>query len=220
MTVIPAINCKDFKCVKERLEMAAEFLPKSKSKRWVQLDISDGKFTKAKSWNNPTQLRGLKHITDNLQLEIHLMVNNLKPNVLKWLKFGADRIIFHFENLDEIEFGALKKLGKKGGLKDFGIAVTPKTPVEIIVPFLGDFKFVQLLAVNPGFSGQKFDKGTIAKIRLLKKNHPKIKIEVDGGMNPQTVWLVKKAGADIINAGSYIFESKNPGEAYEKLSSI
>ena len=87
MLVIPAINCKNFKYVKQRLEQAAEFLPKARSKRWVQIDISDGKFTKAKSWNNPVQLNNLitnKH--NNLNIEVHLMVSGLRANLKKWVK--------------------------------------------------------------------------------------------------------------------------------------
>lgn len=255
MLIIPAINCKNLKCVKERLEMAADFLPsasgRNKNKRWVQIDISDGKFTKAKSWNNPEKFKIL-NLKCKINTEVHLMVNNLKPNVLKWLKIAdrpacAGRIIFHFENFDENEFKFLKEINKKNKVK-FGIAITTKTPVEIIVPFLNGFtptpknkgykfvkginkenksnnlvwgfKFVQLLAVNPGFSGQKFNKETIKKIKFLKKNYPKVVVEIDGGINPQTARLVKKAGADIINSGSYIFNSKNPKEAYQKLSGV
>ena len=220
MLVIPAINCKNFKCVKERLEIAAGFLPKAENKRWVQIDISDGKFTKAKTWNNPAELKNLiTYKLNNLNIEVHLMVNNLRPNVKKWLKM-ADRIIFHFENLDEVEFGFIKKIIIKKGAPKFGLAITPKTPIEIIVPFLDDFKFVQLLSVNPGKSGQKFNPQTLDKIKFLKKYHPKIIIEIDGGINLQTAKMVKKAGADIINSGSYIFDSKNPKAAYEKLNSI
>ncbi len=239
MLVIPAINCKNFKCVKERLEQAAEFLPKAQSKRWVQIDISDGKFTKAKSWNNPKQLQELRsknYELRNINIETHLMVSGLRANLKKWVKV-SDRVIFHFEKIDEIEFGFVKRLMKDHNMPGFGIAITPQTPVEIIVPFLGkrgmawkgkqkvtrnnaEFKinFVQLLAVEPGFSGQRFDKLTINKIKFLKKNHPKITIEIDGGMDPKTAKLVKKAGANIINSGSYIFDSKNPEGAYKKLS--
>ena len=252
---MPAINCKTFSCVKNRLEQAAEFLPRVKSERWVQIDVSDGKFTKAKSWNNPEQLKELRiknKELKNISIETHLMVNNLRPNVLKWLKFGANRIIFHFENLaasleaslalngraaegeprqgrDENEFKFLKTISKKNKSIKFGLAITPKTPVEIIVPFLQGrgstriaqpefgFDFVQLLAVNPGYSGQNFDKKTIKKIKFLKKNHPKTIIEIDGVINPQTAKMCKKAGANIINSGSYIFNSDDPKGAYKKL---
>ncbi|MBI5401316.1 hypothetical protein HZB05_00615, partial [Candidatus Wolfebacteria bacterium] len=214
MLVIPAINCQNFKCVKERLEIAAEFLPSASRRRWVQIDISDGKFTKVKSWNNPKQFQNYLRLTTydlRLNIEVHLMVNNLRPNVKKWLKI-ADRIIFHFEDLDENEFKFLKEIGRKNKSIKFGIAITPKTPVEIIVPFLNYFRFVQLLAVNPGYSGQKFGKKTIDRIKFLKKYHPKIVVEIDGGIDAKTAKMVKKAGADIVNSGSYIFDSKNPKE--------
>jgi len=202
--------------------MAAEFLPKTKSKRWVQIDISDGKFTKAKSWNEPEQLKELRitnYELQNVKLEIHLMVNNLKPNFLKWLEI-ADRIIFHFENLDEVELSFIEKLKSKKSGPEFGLAITMQTPVQIIMPFLSEFKFIQLLAVNPGYSGGEFNRETLKKIKFIKKNYPKVVIEIDGGMNEKTAKLVKKAGADIINSASYIFDSKNPKEAYQKLSLV
>lgn len=202
------------------MEQAAGFLPKVSSKRWVQIDVSDGKFTESKTWNDPAELKNLiTYKLNNLNIEVHLMVNNLQPNIKKWTKI-ADRIIFHFENLDEVELAFIKKIGKKKKSVKFGIAVGPKNPIEIIIPFIKDFKFVQLLAVNPGKSGQRFDKATIEKIKFLKKNHPKVLIEIDGGINPKTAKAVKAAGADIINSGSYIFDSKNPKEAYKKLVSV
>lgn len=213
LLVIPAVNCKNFKCVKKRLEEAVEFLPKNS---WVQFDISDGKFTKAKSWNNPNQFKNLRtYKLNNLNIEVHLMVNNLRSNIKKWIKL-ADRIIFHFENFDENEFEFIKK----SGVAKFAVAISPLMPIEIIAPFLDKFKFVQLLAVNPGYSGQKFNTQTLKKIKFLKKNYPKVVVEVDGGINLKTAKLVKKAGADVVVSGSYIWKSKNPQKAYKELSKI
>ena len=214
MKVIPAINCKDFKCVKEQIKKAVEFLPKNE---WIQIDVGDGKFTKAKAWGEAQQLRDLRFeikALNNLNIEAHLMVENPEEQIEKWARMGAGRVIIHAEAVNSENF---KKIILKFKNK-IGIAINPKTPIENLVPYLDKIKFVQLLAVKPGFSGQKFDKIILDKIKFLKENYPKILVEIDGGINEETVKLVKKAGADMVVSGSYIFKSKNPKEAYKKLS--
>lgn len=218
MQVIPAINCKNFKCVKERLLKASEFLPKS---GWIQIDISDGKFTKAKTWNEPKELRELrikKKELKGIKFEIHLMVRDWEKEAEKWLKAGADRVVVHLEAIKKVESGKWK--GKRKYKTEIGIAINPATPVEKLVPYLNRIKLVQLLAVKPGYSGQKFDKKIVEKIKFLKKNFPKIAIEIDGGMDVKTAKLVKKAGTDIIVSGSYIFNSKKPKISYKNLTSV
>ncbi len=202
MEVIPAINCKDFKCVKERILKASEFLKKGD---WIQFDISDGKFTPAKTWDKPEQLKNLK--TEKLKIEVHLMVNDPEKEIKKWSKF-ADRMIIHLEALEKHSNFQSKRIG---------IAIKSDTPVKKLFPYLNKIKFVQLLAVTPGFSGGKFDLKILRKIKEIKKNHPKIKIEIDGGANEKTVKLIKRAGADIVVSASHIFENKNPKEAFDIL---
>ncbi len=218
MVVIPAINCKNFKCVKDRLLKASEFLPKS---GWIQIDISDGKFTKAKTWNEPKELRELrikKKELKGIKFEIHLMVEDWEKEAERWLTAGADRVIVHVEAIRKVESGKWK--GKRKYKTGIGIVINPATPVEKLIPYLDKIKFIQLLAVKPGYSRQKFDKKIVEKIKFLKKNFPKVKIEIDGGINPQTAKLVKKAGADIIVSGSYIFNSKKPKISYKNLTSV
>ena len=211
MRVIPAINCKNFTCIKRRIKKAAEFLPKNS---WIQIDISDGKFTKAKTWNSPLQLKKFlyKNKIAKFNLEVHLMVNDFGNEIKKWQEAGAKRIIIHLEALENCGF----KLTPKNS-KNLGLAIKPSTSVKKLVHFLPKIKFVQLLAVSPGYSGQQFDKLTIKKIEFLKKNYPKVKIEIDGGMNEETAKLIKKAGADFIVSGSYLFNSNNFRKRYISL---
>lgn len=97
MRVIPAINCPDFICLKEKLEKAAEF------SSWVQLDIADGKFTAHKTWNNPKELK--QFVINNLQsainIEVHLMVEKPEEVIEDWVKAGAKRLIIHFEAIEK-----------------------------------------------------------------------------------------------------------------------
>ena len=105
MIVIPTINCKDFKCVRAKLKKAVKFLSKGS---WIQIDISDGKFTRAKTWNNPRELSKLQPTTDNLNIEIHLMTENPEMVVSEWLKAGAKRVIVHVEAIDGLKLKNLK----------------------------------------------------------------------------------------------------------------
>lgn len=209
MKIIPAINCKDFKCVKAQIEKVAEFLPKN---GWIQIDVSDGKFTKAKTYNNAKRVMQIAK-RSSLKLEVHLMVNNPKAYADKWLKAGADRVIVHIESI-LTRPGLVSKFGFR---KEIGLAIKPETEIKKLFPYLDKIKFIQLLAVKPGYSGQRFNKHTVNKIKFLKKNYPKAVVEIDGGINPKTVQIIKKAGADIAASASYIFDSQNSKEAYKKL---
>ncbi|MBI5079455.1 ribulose-phosphate 3-epimerase [Candidatus Wolfebacteria bacterium] len=220
MKIIPAINCPDFDCVKEKLEKAAEFSD------WAQIDVADGKFTPHKTWNNLEDILNLKSAFArsksqegpilNLNLEIHLMTENPQDAIDDWFKAGAKRIIVHLEVVQDLE------LFKNKNLKpcEIGLAINPETPVEKLVPYLGDIKFIQALAVNPGLSGQKFQPSVLEKIKFLKKNYPDVIIEVDGGINLETAKLCKEAGADILVSGSYVWNSENKKKTFEELSAV
>jgi len=213
MLIIPTINCGDFACVAEKFKKAVEF-----GADWVQIDIADGKFTAHHTWNQPKDLEKLKIENWKLKinLEVHLMVGNPLTVIDEWIKAGAKRIIIHCEAIKASEFKSLKV--SSGA--EIGLAINPETPVENLIPFLKDFKFVQILAVNPGLSGQKFQPQVLDKIKFLKKISPGVIIEVDGGINLETVKLCQEAGADILAVGSYIWESENPETAYKKLIAI
>ncbi len=228
MLIIPAINCPDFNCVKEMLQKAAEFLPEDS---WVQLDIADGKFAPHKTWNNPKDLIKLK-----TNLEVHLMVEKPEAVIDDWTKTGAKRIIIHLESINSA--GSINRskifediLDKcRNSNVELGLAINPETSVENLIPYISmnqseirinqRVKFVQILAVDPGASGQKFQLRVLDKIKFLKKNYPSVIIEIDGGMNLETAKLCKEAGANILVAGSYIWDNANPQRAFKELRAI
>lgn len=215
MRIIPTINCQDFDCVKDKLQKTGEFRAE-----WVQIDIADGKFTFHKTWNNPKEFKIL-NLEFKINAEVHLMVENPLNIIDEWIAAGAKRIIIHCE---AIEFPILiRQLANKFKKNiEIGLAINPNTPVESLMIYLPDesVKFIQLLAVEPGLSGQKFQPQILKKIKFLKKNFPNVIIEIDGGINLKTAKLCKEAGADILAVGSYIWENNNPSEAYEKLTLI
>ena len=236
MRIIPAINCKTFACVKKRIEEAQTFLPTG---GWLQVDVSDGKFSasvsspralsyrrrpvssgvvSSKSWNNPEALAKWlkeKKIT-GIKFEIHLMVVDPKPWVMRWFEAGAKRVIVHVEALTPKDIPFLEGFGKG----KVGIALVPNTSLKQAESYLKHFSFVQLLAVHPGFSGQRFERNVLEKIVFLKAAHPEATIEIDGGVNDTTAPSIKDAGADIVVSSSFIFDAKDKKEAYNVLKKL
>ncbi len=231
MQIIPAINCPDFNCVKEKLEKVAEFFPQAGG--WVQIDIADEKFTAHKTWNNPADLADLlaaRHSL-NFNIEIHLMTENPQEIIDDWLAAGAKRIIVHFEALAKAAEKSSENdlsdilnfiLGKSAAKNiEIGLAIAPKTSIEEIVPYLDKINFIQILAVEPGLAGQKFQASILGKIKFLKNNaFANTIVEVDGGINPETAEMCKNVGADILAAASYIWDKQNPKAAFEELVKI
>jgi len=223
MQVIPAINATDFETVKKQIETAADFFPSAgglpagvlEKEGQIHLDVVDGKFSSNITWGKADDLRKIK--APYLNFEAHLMVARPELAIEAWLESGVKRIIVHIETMTDSLFilNTCRKFSAQVGL-----SINPNTPIEKLIPYLKEFKFVQILSVSPGFAGQKFNEGVLEKIKFLRKNHSDVTIEVDGGINLKTAKLVKKAGADIVVSASYIFGSKDPKKAYEELTKI
>jgi len=213
MEVIPVINCPDFSCVKEKAKQAREL-----GAEWVHLDVADGIFTKEKTWNNPEDLEKLAEELDDLKIEAHLMVADPASAMDDWLYYGVDRVIIHFEAIEDGWEIICDRIEREG--RELGIAIAPETPVRVLEPYLKAVTLVQLLAVTPGPAGQNFNPVILEKLKEIKKREPDVEVEIDGGINPETAALVKKAGADIVVSASYIWKNKDPQEAFEKLRDI
>jgi len=218
MKVIPVINCQNFDCVKEKISQATDL-----GATWIHIDIEDGKFLTAQTWNNPQELKEFL-LTTHYSLpttEIHLMVENPEEVLEEWIAVGAKRIFIHSEAISNIDkFIDIVKKNKK---TEFGVAIKPETEAKELLLYSKFINLFQILAVNPGPSGQKFNPSILEKIHFLRTNLPNAKnakIEVDGGINKETAKLIKIAGADIIVSSSYIWNSENPKETYEELRNI
>lgn len=212
--VIPAINSDDFDIVESRIVSANKFLSHG---GWVHIDVVDGEFAPNTTWDNPHDLGKLIHSHPEFSLinfEIHLMVSGPEEVAEAWLKAGAKRIIAHVEVIHDHHF-LLEKCDEYEA--EFMMAISPETPVERLSPYLSSNKYFQILAVKPGLAGQEFKPEVINKIRTLREKAPNAKIEVDGGINPETLKLCKSAGADLFVSASYIFGSREPAKAYKEL---
>lgn len=203
--IIPSIIAKDFGELRERVEEVENYV------KWVQLDVSDGDFAPNPTWNDPIQL---KYYDPGVFMEAHLMIAKPEKDIAKWIDSGVKRIYFHYEATSARQ-EIIDKI--KNAKLEAGIALLPETPVSVI-DSLKNLDAVLLFSGKLGFYGGKFDSDKISpRIRALRDKYPSIKIEIDGGMNTNTVKDAVRAGANLIISGSYIFESKDVQKAIEKL---
>ncbi len=213
MQDIPAINVQNVEDAKKHIKIAAGF------SEWIHLDIVDGIFSPAKTWGSPHELESLvasgQSLVANLKIELHLMVSSPEAVIDSWLRAGKiQRVIFHLEAMTDSVY-LLEKCEKYG--VEAMLAINPGTDVERLLAHKDDFKYLQLLAVPPGWAGQQFDPKILGKVKYLRQNIPDAIIEVDGGINKETAQLAREAGADILVSASYIFGSADPKAAFEEL---
>ena len=180
----------------------------------LHLDIMDGHFVPNLSFGVPI-VKALRPKT-HLPFDVHLMVNEPQKMAEWFAKAGADFITFHVEAVDNpkavVEY--IKSLHVK-----VGVALKPATSVDAIKDILDLVDLVLIMTVEPGFGGQKFMEDMLPKITLvtsMRKNKNVI-ISVDGGVDNKTAILAKKAGADMLVAGTYIFKHDNWNDAIASL---
>lgn len=211
MQVIPSINTTDFEVIKKQMReiqgLGAE---------WAHIDVTDGKFSKTVLWNNPKELEA-SDIKYQVNIEVHLMIDNPDEVLGEWLRAGVKRTIIHLEAAKDVE--AMKRQCEAVGA-ELALAVNPDTPIENLLLYRGWIKQILILAVHPGLPGQKFLPDQLGKIRALRVKMSNAKIEVDGGINLETAKLCKEAGAEILVSASYIFNSADPKVAYEQLRNV
>ena len=188
---------------------------------YYHIDVMDGKFVEKNTEEKMyTFTNEIKQIS-NLPLDVHFMVENIKENIDRYLIFKPHIITFHLEACkDKEEVKKYIKYLQENGAK-VGISIKPSTKVEEIFEFLPYLHLCLIMTVEPGKGGQKLIPETVEKVRTLKQyieeNNLDTYIEVDGGINPETVSLVKEAGADIIVAGSAIISAEDYKEVINEL---
>ena len=173
----------------------------------LHLDVVDGKFAKNKAMDFDFKLKR------EFSYNVHLMVNHPETWIDKQGK-KVNTIIFHPEVVDNID-ELIKKIKQKK--KKVGLALKPETKVKEIKDYLKSVDYVLILTVHPGFYGAKFLSAPLRKIKQIKKINPKIKVIVDGGMNPKTIQKAVKAGGDYFVSGSFVTKAENPREKIKSL---
>jgi ribulose-phosphate 3-epimerase len=175
----------------------------------VHVDVMDGHFVPNLTFGIPV-LKALRKRT-RLPLDLHLMVSNPDRLLDEYLEAGASRVAIHWEAAPHLD-RQLERIRRAGA--QAGVAVNPATPVELLVDVLPRLDYVLMMSVNPGFSGQAFIPQAIEKTRRLKRmieiSGAGVEIEMDGGIDRDTIGPVVAAGVEVCVVGSAIFAAGDP----------
>jgi ribulose-phosphate 3-epimerase len=210
--IVPSILSADFTRLGEQVQ-AVEAAGADR----VQVDVMDGRFVPNITFG-AMAIACLRPLTQ-LPIEAHLMVEPPEDFIEPFARAGADMIIVHQEATPHLHraIQQIHSLGKKAG-----VAMNPATPAITISEVLGIVEMVLVMTVNPGFGGQEFIPQTLGKIQqvrnAIRQRGLNCDIEVDGGINVETVPLVVEAGADVLVAGSSVYGEKDGvGPAIQRL---
>ena len=186
---------------------------------WLHLDVMDGLFVPNISFGAPVIAALRPH--SKLFFDTHLMIERPERYLDDFIRAGSDLVTIHAESTKDAMacFRYLHDAGCRAG-----VAISPQTPVEVILPFLPYVDLALVMTVNPGFGGQSFMADMMPKVRVLRQEIDRlgreIALEVDGGINVQTAAVVRAAGADTLVAGSAIFRADSPADVIRQLQEI
>ncbi|MCM2588655.1 ribulose-phosphate 3-epimerase [Rossellomorea marisflavi] len=211
MKIAPSILSADFSKLGEDIREV-----EAGGADYIHVDVMDGHFVPNITLGPPI-VKAIRPIT-GLPLDVHLMISEPAKYVDAFADAGADYITVHVEADPHIH--RTIQLIKNRGVKA-GVVLNPGTASELIKPLIADIDMVLLMTVNPGFGGQAFIPSVVTKIKEIRKwadeMNPALEIEVDGGINPETIAVCAEAGADVFVAGSAIYNQSDRKKAIEDL---
>ena len=201
--IAPSILSADFGRLKEEVQAV-----EAAGADYIHMDVMDGHFV-PNITIGPVVVEAVRKVT-KLPLDVHLMIENPDRYISDFAKAGADFLAVHFETCPDLH--RTVTLIREHSVKPV-VVINPSTPVSFLDQILEEVDMALIMSVNPGFGGQKFIPESVKKIQALKAmisgKRFKVDIEVDGGITPDNVALVCKAGADVVVAGSAVFHSKD-----------
>ena len=210
--LVPSILSADFTRLGEQVRAV-----EAAGARRIQIDVMDGHFVPNITMG-PMVVEAVRRCT-GATLEVHLMITNPQEYIETFAKAGADLIIVHYEVCPHLH-SVMQQI--RGAGKQVGVALNPSTPVFMLEDMLSLIDVVLVMTINPGFGGQELIPETLPKItrarQMITERGLTCDIEVDGGIHEATVPLVVKAGANLLVAGSAVYnEKESVAQAMEKL---
>ncbi len=207
MFIAPSLLAADYSALGEELKriQGAELL---------HIDVMDGCFV-PNITIGPAVIQSLRDKTDMI-FDVHLMLIRPLRYIEAFAKAGADKIAFHIESEDQPD-EVLDEIVRCGKIP--GIAIKPATPVDVLAPFAEKLHTVIVMSVEPGFGGQSLIVETLTKVKEIKERFPHIMVEVDGGVNRETIQICHESGADILVSGTGIFRAEDAQKEIEFLRS-
>ncbi len=212
--IAPSILSADFANLERDIRLVDE-----KGADYIHVDVMDGQFVPNITLG-PNIVSAIRPVTD-LPLDVHLMVQEPERFIEAFAEAGADILTIHQESTVHIHRGM--QMIKNAGVKA-GVVINPGTPVSAIEHVLSMADLVLIMTVNPGFGGQAFLPECLTKVEQLdalrKEKGYSYEIEIDGGVDDNTAKSCVDAGADVLVAGSYVYNAPEPGERIAKLREV
>lgn len=203
--IIPGILEKDFMEVLNKVQLVEAFTT------MIQIDIADGKLVEGETF---LEIERIEEIKTKAEIEIHLMVENPLKYLVKKIK-NISRICAQIEAKDYIE--DFINISRDFGYI-VGLSLNPETEVQRLDKFLNKIDYVQFMTIVPGKQGNPFVYNVLAKINQFRQVYPKMPVQVDGGVDAQTLPLVLETGVKDVIIGSHLFNQSDIRDAYIKFS--